>query len=402
MKISTMTVAAALAATALAGPARAVTWTLIDKGGAAVGSEARKGFDMATSYWSSILTDDINIVLTIGYESLGAGILGSTGSTQVVVLVDDTYEAIAADSSSALDASAVDNLQPLTISTDAETAGYAQLDFVANSKNRANTAYLDTSTRVDSDGSINNIALSVNLANAAALDLEVDANGWTIDYTQSAAEILFSPDFEMDFDASDGIDDGAFDFVGIAIHEIGHALGFVSGVDAYDAYTYPGNWTNRESNVLEGYAINGTLDLYRYSAAGTLDLSTSASDKYFSIDGGETQLFGDSRFSTGTENGDGSQASHWKDSAGNDQLGVLDPTAGTGQVMEVTALDLAAFDAIGWDVSFDVLANSDYVRTTADIYAAAIPEPATWVQMLFGFALLGGVIRRRRRALVAA
>jgi hypothetical protein len=74
-----------------------------------------------------------------------------------------------------------------------------------------------------------------------------------------------------------------------------------------------------------------------------------------------------------------------------------------GQIMEVTALDLAAYDAMGWDLSFDVLDNPDYKRTTAAIYASAVPEPATWLQMLLGFGLLAAVTRRRQstRAVIA-
>ena len=124
---------------------------------------------------------------------------------------------------------------------------------------------------------------------------------------------------------------------------------------------------------------------------------------YFSIDGGVSQLFADSRFSTGVANGDGRQASHWKDSAaGVPQLGILDPTSGRGQLQEITALDLAAYDAIGWNVSFDVLANSGYRYTTAQVYrqfaAGAVPEPTTWGMMILGFGMVGASARYRRRS----
>jgi hypothetical protein len=68
--------------------------------------------------------------------------------------------------------------------------------------------------------------------------------------------------------------------------------------------------------------------------------------------------------------------------------------------MAVSALDLAAVDAIGWDLNFDVLANPDYRMSTADIYRAmtAVPEPSTWLQMILGFGLIGGAARYRRPA----
>jgi hypothetical protein len=78
----------------------------------------------------------------------------------------------------------------------------------------------------------------------------------------------------------------------------------------------------------------------------------------------------------------------------------MDPTSGRGQMQDVTALDIAAFDAIGWTTRFDALTNSGYRETTADIYRAVgmVPEPATWGLMLVGFAMVGGATRYRRRA----
>jgi hypothetical protein len=107
-------------------------------------------------------------------------------------------------------------------------------------------------------------------------------------------------------------------------------LGFVSGVDSVDARTAPGQTAAASLSSLEGFAVISQLDLFRYSGYNKLDWSTQ-NTPYFSIDGGLTQLFGDSRFSTGTRNGDGRQASHWLDSASDvPQRGILDPTSGRG------------------------------------------------------------------------
>jgi len=205
----------------------------------------------------------------------------------------------------------------------------------------------------------------------------------------------------------------------VAIHEIGHALGFVSGVDFLDVYGKP----NGPGGGLLGYDLNDTsiysaLDMFRYSndphdlAPGSgpvLDLSVGTGS-YFSIDGGQTALFGNS-FSTGSYNGDGHQASHWKDASGPNacgpQLGIMDPTFCYGQMGDVTALDLAAFDAIGWNLSVDALANNgSYHATTSTIFgqhlsgssAVFAPEPGTWALMLGGFGAVGAILRRRRTA----
>jgi hypothetical protein len=137
-----------------------------------------------------------------------------------------------------------------------------------------------------------------------------------------------------------------------------------------------------------------------------LDLSVGT-ESYFSIDGGKNALF-DNSFATGRYNGDGNSASHWRDTGGTTfeeectkQLGILDPTSCFGQAEEVTALDLAAFDAMGWNLSVDVLENPGYLATTASIYRqfqSAVPEPTTWAMMLTGFAMVGGALRGSRRS----
>ncbi|MGO8608729.1 PEPxxWA-CTERM sorting domain-containing protein [Rhizobium johnstonii] len=60
------------------------------------------------------------------------------------------------------------------------------------------------------------------------------------------------------------------------------------------------------------------------------------------------------------------------------------------------ALDLAAYDAMGWNLSVDALTYG--ARSTGSIYtqfAVAVPETATWGMMILGFGLVGGAMRRR-------
>lgn len=99
-----------------------------------------------------------------------------------------------------------------------------------------------------------------------------------------------------------------------------------------------------QPNDLNGEEVHSILDLYRYSGADQLDYSTGG-NPYFSIDAGDTNL---ATFSTGVANGDGRQASHWKDNFG---IGIMDPTANPpGNVNTLSALDLVAFDVIGYEL----------------------------------------------------
>ena len=86
--------------------------------------------------------------------------------------------------------------------------------------------------------------------------------------------------------------------------------------------------------------------------------------------------------------------------------GLTPPGPGSRQpFIDENIADIAAFDALGWNVSFDVLANSGYKITSADIYrrfAASVPEPATWAMLIAGFGMVGAAVRRRRTTIAFA
>ncbi|MES2461831.1 MAG: NF038122 family metalloprotease [Armatimonadota bacterium] len=324
---------------------------------AGTSQQALQGFTAAGNLWSSFLSDDVTINITIGFRSLDPGVLAQANSTANSYSYSAVRNALAADATSLLDSIAVSNLQ----------AGSA-LQFLTNTTSG--------SVVLDNNGTRNNSFLRVNSANAKALGLTA-VNGSAQD-----ALIEFSSDFTYDFDRSNGIS-GGFDFVGLAVHEIGHSLGFISGVDIVDYYSGPKTGPNGTLN-LDGSAIFNTLDLFRFSSASTEAASagfgvpdlTQGAESYFSIDKGTTNL-GD--FSTGPYDGDGRQASHWKDNQG---IGVMDPTAGPGELLTLTATDLRAFDAIGWNLA-----------------PVEIPEPSA-LQLIGGaFLFFGGtrVLRRRKR-----
>ncbi|WP_197422436.1 NF038122 family metalloprotease [Phenylobacterium sp. CCH12-B4] len=360
-----------------AAPASALTIELNDIGGVS-GSPAQLGFQVAAKYWESVFTNDATIRLDVGYSNLGPGILGSTGSTLYQFLdISDYQTLLSLNATSALDATAVANLSPLsgTGSVDVLVPGYLT---------GTSGIDVDAAPRTAPDGEAISNTMAISTANLKAL---VGDFG----YAGPDAEILFSNQFAFDFDPRDGITPGTFDFIGVAVHEIGHALGFISGVDDFD---YSNGYAGSD---VDDYWWGYSLDMFRYSAPGQLDW-TVGTESYFSIDGGVTNL---GNFSTGSQNGDGWQASHWKepDVACTDFLGIMNPYICRGLEDSVTALDLALFDAIGWNVNFDVLQNGDYEYLTSTMRGAFVPEPSTWALMIMGFGMMGGMVRRRRPAL---
>jgi hypothetical protein len=320
--ISTSSMSQSADITAQPLQASALTFALHNIGGVTPGSQAEAGFLRAAALWQSFLADPVTVRLDVGFSTLGPNILGSTGSASKVVSYSAVRTALTADKLSSDDAAAVASLSP-----------GASLAFFTNNS---------AGTRVfDNDGSANNTVLNVSTANLKALRITTDANGQPVDTGAADGSITFSSDFTWDFDPSNGITAGAIDFVGVAFHEIGHALGFESGVDTVDYYSGagPGAPVN-----LNPYAIFSTLDLFRYSGSGVRDLSYGGTT-YFSLNGGTTNL---ALFSTGDFQGDGNQASHWKDGLG---IGIMDPTSvPAGQANVITSRDIQAMDVIGWNL----------------------------------------------------
>ena len=81
------------------------------------------------------------------------------------------------------------------------------------------------------------------------------------------------------------------------------------------------------------------------------------------------------------------------------KLGVMNPYICNGRNGIVTALDLAAQDAIGWNIT-DKARVADYSKDTGQIAhdLTAVPEPASWALFIAGFGVVGAMQRRSRRS----
>lgn len=366
------TVIAVAAALAVAG-ADAATINLIDQGGIA-GSPAEHALKVAAGWWAGMLTNDVTINVGVGFESQGPGLIGWVATNDMDYATADWKSGFNATKS----LSTIDQTLELPTLTG---GGFSGLTTGVNE-----TGNNDISVpAVEVNGKEASKTLFLTTANVKAV------GGLVPKPDELDALIMFSSDSSFDYNPSNGIAAGHLDFIGGAIHQIGHALGFVSGVDFFDIYGYP----DGPGAGYVGYDLNDTsvfsaLDMFRYGKPGQIDLTVGGT-KYFSIDGGEKALFGN-EFSTGEFQGDGVAAWHWKKPAECDkQLGIMfSPCA--GYMAFITGLDLAAFDAIGWNLNVDALQFAGI--STADIYLAAVPEPSTWALMFAGL----GLMRLARRA----
>jgi hypothetical protein len=408
------------------------------------GAAALLGFQKAANFWNQAITSNATLKFDVHFDDLGTRVLGSTYSNTVDTSVAQAYRQLQKTGNSALDAIAVQNLRPLTTTQGSNGQVLQGVGYripgtdPATGKLTVNAA----GSALDDNNSYNNRFLNANTSVDKGLGIAVNYDnslftaynqyyGLGLD-THADADITFSSTFGFDFDPTDGISSGQYDFIGVAIHEMGHALGFVSGTDSYESVVeeslgVAGALTKADQDE---YSWLSTLDLFRYGSnnpnGSGRDLQLDPNrPAFFSIDeqlpfnfNGQLGQQSSSFFSTGANLGDGGQASHWQDSnaillangcyADARPIGIMDPTSSACSMGVVTSNDLAAMDAMGWNVNVDVYHDRGYNFTSAQAFTlpglagiAGVPEPASWAMVLIGFGAIGGAMRSRRKTAIS-
>jgi hypothetical protein len=233
-------------------------------------------------YLESQFTDHVTINIAVGYGEVGGYTLGSGAlGESLTYLSSYSYasvkNALVADAKTADDASAV-----ATLPATSPVSG---------------TFWTST-------------------AEAKALGLTGTSS--SLDgYVGFAAGNLF------DYDNSNGVSAGLYDFYGTVAHEITEVMGRALLVGGTIGSTPHGYYP---------------LDLFHYSANGVHDFS-GTTPGYFSINGGATNL---NNFNTNP----GGDFGDWASSAGNDSFLAYSPS---GVVNGISQTDLKELDVLGWD-----------------------------------------------------
>jgi hypothetical protein len=424
-----------IAACALAAPASAANIILRDTNGTfaaagARGQAALFSFQKAANFWNKTLTNNVTINLEVNFAPLRGNALGNTATSGAVIVIGDVYDALRATGTTALDRIAVANLRPLNADGTLNFRTNAPLDPSVNGGVVGGGADPNR-TFVDDNASANNFFFDINSANLKAIGIDQfgtfgspTANRCSQAFFLADSCITLNSDANFDFDPTNGITRGSFDATAIAIQEIGRALGFGSGVDTYDIVA--GNPSRFGQIPLDDLALFSAFDLFRYGnafdpATGQRLLQLSANrPAFFSIDGNTPFNFGNSSvaesatLSTGAFVGDGNRAGTFRDNVSflddtglclnsSRPIGILDANLEPCVLGVITANDLAVFDAIGYNLNFDILAQPGFRFDTSQVFGlaglASVPEPTTWAMMLIGFGFAGSAMRRRRRSI---
>ncbi|MDJ0676876.1 MAG: NF038122 family metalloprotease [Calothrix sp. MO_167.B42] len=319
--------------------------------GASVTEEQKEAAELAALIWEHYITDDITVNIHMDMSELRWGKMGTAIPNLRNNINYDQFR-IAAEEEAKL---AGQNTYFLPTAINPEYSLASGYKAIYKDVNR---------TTLEANYS----EMLITSANAKALGFNFDSRSVLHGYIQLNSRYNWSYKY-----AQGTVDKNKFDFTSVVIHEIGHNLGFISGIDS-----------------IVGDAKPSTLDMFRcsdYSAKlGTIDFSVDSHRRYFSIDGCQTvfnlteteqttnkkgniidqTMTYEALFARGLNTrlgGDGVQASHWTDQ--NPDTGIMNPLLSTNTIRRITGVDLTAMDYIGYDVDlkkyYKTDDNGDYI-----------------------------------------
>jgi hypothetical protein len=333
-KTTVVSAVASLTVFGISLPAEALTFNFTYDPGTSL--QQIIGFETAGNIWSSYLTDNTTINLHVGVSSElpGQAVGGALPGMQAFQSYETFYNALNRDKISADDYTATSKLQA----------------------HRYSDGYLRYNAIFENGSTWYNRKISLTNANAKALGML--SNSSALDGTILMSNLAGSGyQWNYDYSRKNAASAQSLDFLSVALHEIGHTLGFISGMDSADESSAQATYDENINRLMK----TTSLDMFRYSdystSQGRVDLA-AGTDSYFSIDGGKTKI---AQFAQGVQDwsmgSDGYQGSHWENRVTGTALGIMAPTIRGGERRNIMGLDLRALDVIGWNVNSGAAIN---------------------------------------------
>lgn len=274
-----------------------ITWNI----GGGLSAEAQTALEEAAQYIERQFGDPITVSISVQMINMGPGVLGSTGSFYSGAPGWSTVR-----SGLISDMDGDDTIQNFLPSGTTIPVRY-----------NASSSIVTNETRVWFTKANFNAALGSSPGTAATMS--------------------FNSQFPFDFDPSNGISVGTWDFQSIVVHEVGHALGFTSRTAFQD----------NDINALDIFRFQNTDGAGDYNpdteaefgtTARTVDFNNLNDDVLSDLISAQYRM----------EDGSPWQASHFRTSVS----ALMDPNIGSGQSFYPNfykSPDLNMFDAIGYD-----------------------------------------------------
>jgi len=346
LRIATLPLMISLAFTLGTERAEALTFNLLLDSSIAGNMPAIEAFQRAADTWSSVIQDDMTVSIRM-FDTPQAGNILANASP---VFTGGNYDIIR----------------------------QRMIDDAANEQDDWIVNHLPTSSQISWDLPEGFTTANTLISHSVALQ-----RAWGFQANETLfndGNIRFNSAQPFDYDNRDGITGGHYDFESVALHEIGHILGFESEVNLIDGRIGSGS-----SNT---FTTGKILDLFRFADEPGKNPETVSDFTNFSrsLVPGQAAVtdfilpFGadlvEVPMSTGRVLGDGFAPDHYKDNGFTGvRYGIFDPAFAPGEIVGLSTYDLRIMDLMGYDIDF------------------AIPEPTSISFFLLAMAGASRLIR---------